>query len=206
MKNLFIIFLSLILTNILSGQTMKIPIVPTPKLVKSLDGEFLLKDNLIISVLASKEDNTYSIELIQKTFKDFHDINSRIAGDGDIQISYIGLEEQDHIINNLCDEGYLLRISNNKIELKANTPKGIYYAAMSLVQMLEKAEGKLPAIEIIDWPDMKIRGISDDISRGQVSNLENFKKIITHIARYKMNTYMLYMEDMLVFVAFMRNG
>ena len=154
---------------------------------------------LIISVLASKEDNTYSIELIQKTFKDFHDINSRIAGDGDIQISYIGLEEQDHIINNLCDEGYLLRISNNKIELKANTPKGIYYAAMSLVQMLEKAEGKLPAIEIIDWPDMKIRGISDDISRGQVSNLENFKKIITHIARYKMNTYMPYMEDMLVF-------
>ncbi|HAB51281.1 MAG TPA: hypothetical protein DCE80_03755 [Ignavibacteriales bacterium] len=199
MKNLFIIFLSLILTNILSDQTMKIPIVPTPKLVKSLDGEFLLKDNLIISVLASKEDNTYSIELIQKTFKDFHDINSRIAGDGDIQISYIGLEEQDHIINNLCDEGYLLRISNNKIELKANTPKGIYYAAMSLVQMLEKAEGKLPAIEIIDWPDMKIRGISDDISRGQVSNLENFKKIITHIARYKMNTYMPYMEDMLVF-------
>ena len=199
MKNLFIILLSLLITNILSGQTMNIPIVPTPKLIKSLDGDFLLKDNLKISVSNSTDENSYSVQLIQKTLKDFHNINSSIAGNGDIQISYIGNDEQDHIINNLGDEGYLLRILNNKIELKGNSSKGIYYSVMSLIQMLEKAEGKLPCVEIIDWPDMKIRGISDDISRGQVSNLENFKKIISHVARYKMNTYMPYLEDMLEF-------
>ena len=199
MKNLFIILLSLLITNILSGQTMNIPIVPTPKLIKSLDGDFLLKDNLKISVSNSTDENSYSVQLIQKTLKDFHNINSSIVGNGDIQISYIGNDEQDHIINNLGDEGYLLRILNNKIELKGNSSKGIYYSVMSLIQMLEKAEGKLPCVEIIDWPDMKIRGISDDISRGQVSNLENFKKIISHVARYKMNTYMPYLEDMLEF-------
>ena len=74
------------------------------------------------------------------------------------------------------DEGYLLRISKNKIEIKAHTPKGNYYAAMSLIQMLEKANGKLPCVEIIDWPDMKMRGISDDISRGQVSNLDELQE------------------------------
>src|SRR4030066_866650 len=199
MRKLLIIFLCLLFANISSGQTVNIPIVPTPKLIRYLSGSFHLKDNLKISVPNSADDNSYSIQLIQQTLKDFHKINSRIASNDDIQVSYIGDEEQDHIINNLGDEGYVLRISNNKIELKANTPKGIHYAAMSLIQMLEKAEGKLPSVEIIDWPDMKMRGISDDISRGQVSNLENFKKIISHIARYKMNTYMPYMEDMLEF-------
>jgi hexosaminidase len=199
MKNLFIIFLSLLITNILSGQTMNIHIVPTPKLIKSLDGDFLLKDNLKISVSNSTNENSYSVELIQKTLKDFNSINSSIKSQGDIEIRYIEKEEESHIINNLVDEGYLLRVSKNKIEIKAHTPKGIYYAVMSLIQILEKAQGKLPCIEIIDWPDMKIRGISDDISRGQVSNLENFKKIISHIARYKMNTYMPYLEDMLEF-------
>jgi hypothetical protein len=199
MKKLLTISFFLLTTNILTSQTMNIPIVPTPKLVKSLEGDFQLKDNLNIAVLSSKEDNAYSIELIQKTLKDFHNINSRFADDGEIRISYIGNDEQDHIINNLGDEGYLLRITNNKIELQAKSAKGIYYAAMSLIQLLEKTEKKLYSVEVIDWPDMKIRGISDDISRGQVSNLDNFKKIISHIARYKMNTYMLYMEDMLEF-------
>lgn len=196
---LFVIFLYLLITNILSGQTMNIPIVPTPKLLKSLGGDFHLKDNLKISVPNSTEDNSYSVELIQQTLKDFHKINSSVKSKGDIEISYIENEEENHIIKNLGDEGYLLRISKNKIELKANTSKGIYYAAMSLIQLLEKAEAKLPSVEIIDWPDMPMRGISDDISRGQVSNLENFKKIISHIARYKMNTFMPYMEDMLEF-------
>jgi hexosaminidase len=71
---------------------------------------------------------------------------------------------------------------------------------MSLIQLLEKTENnQLDFLEIVDWPDMKVRGISDDVSRGQVSTLENFKKIIRHIARYKMNTYMPYLEDMLIF-------
>ena len=68
---------------------------------------------------------------------------------------------------------------------------------MSLIQLLEKSkDNTLPAISIIDWPDMKMRGISDDISRGQVSTLDNFKKIIRNLARYKMNVYMPYLEDM----------
>lgn len=199
MKQFIILFFILSVNLISSSQTMNLPIIPTPKLVKSLEGDFHLKNNLSITFPTPRDDNDYSIELIQQTLKDFQKINSVIKKNGDIQISYIGNEEQNHIIQNFGDEGYLLRISKNGIELKAHTAKGIFYAAMSLIQMLEKAEESLPCVEIIDWTDMKMRGVSDDISRGQVSNLENFKKIISHIARYKMNTYMLYMEDMLEF-------
>ena len=199
MKKLLLILPLLLINNIQSGQTMDIPIVPTPKLIKYLDGDFRLKNNLHISLPNSTGENMHAVQLIQQTIKKYHDLNSNIQSVGDIEISYIGNEEENHIIKNLSDEGYILRISKDKIQLKAKTPKGIYYAAMSLIQLLEKADKKLPSVEIIDWPDMQMRGISDDISRGQVSNLGNFKKIISHIARYKMNTYMPYLEDMLEF-------
>ena len=199
MNKLLLILPLFLINNILSGQTMDLPIVPTPKLIKYLDGDFRLKNNLHISLPNSTGENMHAVQLIQQTIKKYHDLNSNIQSVGDIEISYIRNEEENHIIKNLSDEGYVLRISKDKIQLKAKTPKGIYYAAMSLIQLLEKADNNLPSVEIIDWPDMQIRGISDDISRGQVSNLENFKKIISHIARYKMNTYMPYLEDMLEF-------
>ncbi len=50
---------------------------------------------------------------------------------------------------------------------------------MSLVQLLDKTVTKeLPTLEIVDWPDMELRGISDDISRGQVSKSQKFLKRI----------------------------
>ncbi len=178
---------------------MNLPIIPTPKFVKPLAGDFQVNKNIVLEIRTSVEENISSIELIQKSFEDFHNISAAIKSKGNIIVSLIGDEEQDHIIKNLGSEGYVLRIKSDKIELKANTPQGIYYATQSFIQLLEKADGKLPGVEVIDYPDMKVRGISDDISRGQVSNLDNFKKIISHIARYKMNTYMPYIEDMLEF-------
>lgn len=182
-----------------NAQTIYLPIVPTPKIVQPLEGNFQLKNKIDISVRDSVDKNLYTIEQIQKTLSDFNKIKSQISSKGEIEISFMRNGEKDTLIRNMTDEGYVLRVLKNKIELKAKTAKGIYYAAMSLIQMLEKAEGSLPCAEIIDWPDMKIRGVSDDISRGQVSNLDNFKKIISHMARYKMNTYMPYIEDMLEF-------
>lgn len=199
MKVLIKIIFYLFLITAMNAQSINLPIVPTPKIVKPTGGFFHLKDNLTFTVTDSADENSYTVQIIQRTLKNFQRVSSTIRKIGDIEISYIKNDEQDHVLKNLSDEGYLLRISEKIIELKAKTSKGIYYAAVSLIQLLEKAGGKLDCVEIIDWPDMKIRGISDDISRGQVSNLENFKKIISHIARYKMNTYMPYIEDVLEF-------
>lgn len=182
-----------------SPQSIQIPIIPTPQIIKSLEGRFTLKDNISFNLPDKNEEIIFTVSLIQQTLKEYHKINSAISNRGDINCIYIRPDEQNDIIRNLNDEGYVLRILTGKIAIEAKTPKGFYYAAMSLIQMLEKAESSLPCVEIIDWPDMKIRGVSDDISRGQVSNLDNFKKIISHLARYKMNTYMPYLEDMLEF-------
>ncbi|HEV2224075.1 MAG TPA: glycoside hydrolase family 20 zincin-like fold domain-containing protein, partial [Candidatus Acidoferrales bacterium] len=61
----------------------------------------------------------------------------------------------------------------------------------------EKKVGELecPAIAIRDWPAMKWRGVSIDISRGPIPTLKFMENQIRVLAGFKINMYALYMED-----------
>lgn len=93
--------------------------------------------------------------------------------------------------------GYFLKTGGSHVEILANSRTGIFYAVATLLQLVEKRKVgyEIPAVTIADYPSLEMRGISDDISRGQISTLENFKKIIRFLAMYKMNFYMPYIED-----------
>ena len=52
-----------------------------------------------------------------------------------------------------------------------------------------------PAIAIRDWPAMKWRGVSIDISRGSIPTLKFMENQIRVLAGFKINMYALYMED-----------
>jgi hexosaminidase len=101
----------------------------------------------------------------------------------------------------MAEEGYFLDVDSHGIVIIAASAKGRFYGVMTLLQMLRHEENSVvvDGATITDFPLYKQRGISDDISRGQVSTVENFKKIIRFLARYKMNTFSLYMEDMFAF-------
>jgi hypothetical protein len=72
---------------------------------------------------------------------------------------------------------------------------------MTLVQLLSRPQRsvQVPAVRIHDWPAQQWRGISDDLSRGQVSTLDDFKRLIRFLARYKLNVYSPYIEDIFRF-------
>lgn len=56
-------------------------------------------------------------------------------------------------------------------------------------------ELECPAVEIRDWPAMKWRGVSIDISRGPIPTEKFMEEQIRTLASYKINMYGLYMED-----------
>ena len=99
------------------------------------------------------------------------------------------------------EEGYVLGVGEQGVVIIAESPSGRFYGVMTLVQLLEREKRsiRVPGVSIRDWPLQRIRGITDDLSRGQVSTMENFKKIIRFLARYKLNVYSLYIEDIFVF-------
>ncbi len=110
-------------------------------------------------------------------------------------------ERKETFTPEMKEEGYFLDVDAGGILIIAESERGKFYGVMSLIQMMrrEKKSVVVEGATIVDYPLERIRGISDDISRGQISTVENFKKVIRFLARYKMNTFSPYIEDMFVF-------
>ena len=99
-------------------------------------------------------------------------------------------------------EGYAISPDPNGgqdagIAITAETPEGIFYALQTVAQLVEGdgAAATLRVATIRDWPAMKYRGLSDDLSRGPVDTLEFQKKIVRTLAAYKDNLYSPYFEN-----------
>lgn len=95
-------------------------------------------------------------------------------------------------------EGYTIAAAPGVLTLTGATGSGVFYAAQTVKQMIERgANGSfvLHAADIHDWPAMQYRGLSDDLSRGPVDTLEFQKKLVRTLAAYKANLYSPYFEN-----------
>ncbi|MFV1981300.1 MAG: glycoside hydrolase family 20 zincin-like fold domain-containing protein, partial [Rhodothermia bacterium] len=92
--------------------------------------------------------------------------------------------------------GYVLVVDGPEIRISANTDSGIYYGAQTLKQLIRGylAEGSIPGMRIIDWPDLAFRGVSDDISRGPVPTPDYMRMQIDRMAEMKINMLTYYTE------------
>ena len=88
------------------------------------------------------------------------------------------------------DEAYSMKISKNGIDVLATSEKGIYWALMTLNQLIEtnKNKVKLPECEITDWPAFKIRGLLMDVGRSYIS-MEELKREIEIMSKFKLNVF-----------------
>jgi len=100
------------------------------------------------------------------------------------------------------DQGYILVSIQSSIFIEAPSPQGLFYGIQTLIQIISSSKNKLSLneVRIIDFPVLEIRGVSDDISRGQAPKIENLKKFIRELSHFKINHYYLvYMQDMYKF-------
>ncbi len=97
------------------------------------------------------------------------------------------------------DQAYRLTITPKKVLMEATSETGLFYAEQSLKQLhryatLTENGEALPCMTLLDWPDFKLRGWQDDISRGPIVTMEYLKQLIPQLAECKVNAFSLYTE------------
>jgi hexosaminidase len=91
-------------------------------------------------------------------------------------------------------QGYELTITRHAIHLVAQNPAATFYAAMTLIQLLDQYGTTLPAMRILDWPDFPNRGVMLDISRDRVPTMDTLFELVDMLASWKINQLQLYTE------------
>ena len=96
----------------------------------------------------------------------------------------------------LNEEGYVIVANPDHVIVAGNTAGGTFYGLQTLKQLVrgDGANAFVPAVKIVDWPTMRWRAVSDDISRGPVPTLDYIKGQIRTEAFFKMNMHSFYME------------
>jgi len=64
-------------------------------------------------------------------------------------------------------QAYRLTIRPGRIVIRGGDAQGRFYGAATLRQLIRTSrDGSLPCLDVLDWPAMEWRGVSDDVSSG----------------------------------------
>ena len=96
----------------------------------------------------------------------------------------------------LDQEGYVLNVRANEVVVAGASPAGVFYGLQTLKQLVRGSgnEAFIPGVTIVDWPAMRWRAVSDDISRGPVPTVDYIKRQLRTFAAFKLNMHSFYME------------
>ena len=97
-------------------------------------------------------------------------------------------------------EGYVLLVEPREAWIVGATGAGVFYGVQTFEQMLPLpgAPRVLATGTVRDWPAMRYRGISDDLSRGPFPTLAFQKHQVRVFASLKINLYSPYFEHTLL--------
>jgi hypothetical protein len=94
----------------------------------------------------------------------------------------------------LAEEGYILTIDTDQINIQSKTKRGELWAIKTLKQLLYQYKDEIPACVIEDEPSLKVRGYMLDVSRSKIPKLQTLFGYIDLLSDIKMNHFELYIE------------
>lgn len=94
-------------------------------------------------------------------------------------------------------ESYILTIQPDGICITGASARAAFWGLQTLWQLRSAYGLRLPCVIIEDWPQFGWRGFSDDMSRRQISPLRDLTVTIRCLARFKINLYQPYIEDII---------
>ncbi len=193
----------------ISVQASKLALIPMPREIHET-GDKSLAHGIGIFMLGKNPDDAFAVQDLSSALKE-RGIDARAGRNGGIRVMLLRLETKkakeilarthitfDHAMQ---EEGYVLVSEGNVTYDIAATGAGIYYGVQTIKQLIDGrgADAVLHLVVARDWPAMKYRGLSDDLSRGPVPTLEFQKHQIRVLSEYKINLYSPYFENTLAY-------
>lgn len=207
----------LLLLLFVSFMTAQSRIIPEPRRYTERSGQFKVTSSVRLILGSGGTGEERIADVLNGELGERDGLSLKVSAEGSLRRSsgpfiFIGrpgtpmakrlaAERSMTLTPEMKAEGYCIDVDAKGAVILAESEKGLFYGVQSLLQMLRR-DGRalsLPAASVSDHPLQRMRGISDDVSRGQISTVENFKKIVRSCARYKLNVYMPYIEDVFLF-------
>src|SRR5712691_1339773 len=191
-----------------NAQTPNAQIIPAPKQLTAREGKFEigLDARMALADGQSVEDRFAAQDFIDEV-KQTAGVTVRLGGNSarrEILIGRIDLPRIQQALKRLSvdpsqqsnDEGYVLAAGPREVVVAGKTTTGTFYGLQTLKQLVrgDAASAFIPGVKIVDWPTMRWRAVSDDISRGPVPTVDYIKRQIRTEAFFKLNMHSFYME------------
>ncbi len=173
------------------GYAQTLHLIPYPQTVEKHDGEFQFSEPCRIKI--QDDSDSFAARQLANEIETIAGLIPSLVKTGETEIV---LQRDDDLTTN-GPESYRLNIHEDKIIMSSSSQAGLFYAVQTLKQVIRghTNENAIPCLEIVDWPDMPIRAILDDISRGPIPTMDYFKECIRRLAEMKINALTYYIEN-----------
>jgi hexosaminidase len=189
------------------AQEPKTQIIPQPRQLTVGEKNFPLAGVGVIFADPSSEDDRFAAQDFIDDVRETAKVSLKIGKGRARHAILIGLIDLAPIKDalkrtgtespaNLDAEGYVLSVTADEVVVGGKTSAGVFYGLQTLKQLVrgESNDAYIQGVKIIDWPAMRWRGVSDDISRGPVPTVDYIKRQLRTFAAFKLNMHSFYME------------
>lgn len=208
--NIRLLFLSLAFAANLYAQVLhaqqntSLHLIPQPHEVKSIANKVPLTSGITIAIPGKDAQDLFAADDLRQWCKQLG-ISSSSRGEVNIILLRRDSKEAQQQLQQakanwddaMHEEGYaLVADGEHRFYVIAESASGIFYGVQTVKQLMQRegATVYLQMVTLTDWPSLRHRGVSDDLSRGAIPTLETMKREVRTLASFKTNTYLPYFE------------